>query len=79
MHLPPSKNNSSPLAKTDAESDLWNLNLPEVKEEDLPLPSEDFSYEARLNHARFLLESFSDCLFEKRDRAMQTMPFIWTD
>lgn len=74
-----SENNSSPSAKPNAELDLWELNLPEVTEEDIPLPSEGFSYEARLNHARFLLESSSRCLFEDRDSGMQTEPFIWTD
>jgi hypothetical protein len=79
MHHHQFENNSSLLAKPNAEPNLWELNLPEVTEEDLPLPSEGFSYEARLNHARFLLESSGHCLFEHRDLAMQTEPFVWTD
>ena len=74
-----SENNSSPSANPNAELDLWELNLPEVTEEDSPLPSEGFSYEARLNHARFLLASCSGRLFEERESAMQTEPFIWSD
>lgn len=79
MPRPPFANKSSPLPKPTAGHDLLNLNLPEVPIGQEPLPSEGFTYEARLNHARFLIQSFGHQLFKIRDQHMQVAPFVWID
>lgn len=79
MPHPPSEPDSSGTPGKFSKEELFDLNLPEVRPGEEPLPSEGFTYEAQMAHARFLLSTKSEAYFEEREKLRQTEPFRWID
>ena len=70
MQPRPSKSDSSATLQ-----DLRELDLPLIGPEDAPVPHPPPSFEARVQHARFLLASRPGDFYEKRRARMNPEPF----
>lgn len=57
--------------------DMFDLNLPEIKEGEEPLPSPKPGWEEQFAHAEFLLSCQSPDFHEKRLTRMNPEPFVF--
>lgn len=70
MPHPESNNDSSAISKG-----LYDLDLPEVAPDEVPLPHPEPSFALQMEHALFLLKARGPDFYEKRLATMNPEPF----
>ncbi len=71
MPHPASENDSSVIS-----DDLFDLDLPEIKDGEGPLACPAPSFDLQMRHARFLLSTQPADFYEKRLASMNPEPFV---